>query len=107
MPQAQLLVPGAPKRDRFQSRGPQHTVKAGTWSATQLIGGLIIDPYPPPSMSSDPRIFCRLQDGLYKASKLESQTLESTGILLFVGDKSLEFFLGRGSELFQRVPLHW
>lgn len=33
--------------------------------------------------------FSRLQDGLYKASKLESQTLESTGILLFVGDKSL------------------
>lgn len=26
---------------------------------------------------------------IYKASKLESQTLESTGIFLFVGDKSL------------------
>lgn len=48
------------KGDRFQSRGPQYTVKAGTWSATQLIGGLIIDPYPSPSMSSDPRIFFQI-----------------------------------------------
>ena len=89
-PKLSCLFQEHQKGDRFQSRGPQYTVKAGTWSATQLIGGLIIDPSPSPSMSSDPRIFLQIARWpSCKASKLESQTLGSRGILLFVRDKSL------------------